>query len=95
MKLQRGVDKLDMNILQVISNKIPGLAESQQTLGAYILEHYREVANLSALDLGKKAGVSDATVVRFAKAIGFSSYAELKKELYSTVLLQLKLLRKR
>ncbi|MFY9189323.1 MAG: MurR/RpiR family transcriptional regulator [bacterium] len=85
MKLQRGVDKLDMNILQVISNKIPGLAESQQTLGAYILEHYREVANLSALDLGKKAGVSDATVVRFAKAIGFSGYAELKKELYNCV----------
>jgi DNA-binding MurR/RpiR family transcriptional regulator len=62
------------------------LPESQQILGEYIIQHYREVANLSALDLGKVAGVSDATVVRFAKAIGYSGFAELKNELYSYVL---------
>ncbi|MEW6624643.1 MAG: MurR/RpiR family transcriptional regulator [Bacillota bacterium] len=69
-------------ILKVIASKLKELPESQRLLGEYILSNYKEVANLSALDLGAKVGVSDATVVRFAKSLGYSGYPEIKTELF-------------
>jgi DNA-binding MurR/RpiR family transcriptional regulator len=70
------------NVLKLIADKISYLPASQKRLGEYLLAHYREAANLSALDLGEKAGVSDATVVRFSKAIGLTGYSEIKRELF-------------
>jgi len=69
------------NVLKIIAGRLNSLPESQRKLGEYILDHYRETANLSALDLGNRAGVSDATVVRFAKSLGFSGYLEIKRQL--------------
>ncbi len=37
---------------------------------------------LSALDLGKEIGVSDASVLRFSKIMGFNKFNDFKK-LYS------------
>jgi DNA-binding MurR/RpiR family transcriptional regulator len=48
------------------------LTESQKILGKYILDHYGEVAFMSALQIGEKLGLSDATVIRFAKTLGGS-----------------------
>lgn len=70
------------DILHVITDKMVDLPDSQKVLGEYILNNHRKVANLSALDLGNKVGVSDATVIRFAKSLGLLGYAELKKELF-------------
>lgn len=68
-------------VLKKIAENLNALPESQRLLGEYILSNYREAASLSALDLGKKANVSDATVVRFAKSLGYSGYLEIKREL--------------
>jgi len=72
----------DNNILKLISDKIEDLPASQKLLGEYLLANYRDAANLSALDLGQRVGVSDATVIRFSKAIGFNGYPEIKRELF-------------
>ncbi len=70
------------SVLKLIARKLKDLPESQRVLGEYILDNYRNAANLSALDLGSRVGVSDATVVRFAKSLGFSGYLEIKRELF-------------
>jgi DNA-binding MurR/RpiR family transcriptional regulator len=57
------------------------LTESQKILGKYILDHYGEVAFMSALQIGEKLGLSDATVIRFAKTLGFSGFAEFKNSI--------------
>ncbi len=69
-------------ILKIIAEKLKDLPDSQRALGEYILANHRDAANLSALDLGAKVGVSDATVVRFAKSLGFTGYMEIKREFF-------------
>ena len=68
--------------MDIITQKLKDLPESQRVLGEFILKNYKYVANLSAIELGSRAGVSDATVVRFAKSIGYSGYPEIKNELF-------------
>ena len=43
------------------------------------------VALLSSTELAEKVGVSDTTVIRFSKSLGFNGYAEFKKSLRSNV----------
>ncbi len=73
---------LETDILKSITKNLNVLPDSQKALGEYILVNYKEAASLSALELGAKVGVSDATVVRFAKSLGYSGYVEIKKELF-------------
>lgn len=68
------MDKTTLNI-KVIYNKI-GKAEKQ--IADWLLENPGEILPLSIVDLADKCGCSEATIVRFAKRLGFSGYQELK-----------------
>ncbi|MCC5464719.1 MurR/RpiR family transcriptional regulator [Pelosinus baikalensis] len=59
-------------------NKLTG---SQKNIGQYVLDNYKEIAFMSAIELGEKVGVSDATIIRFARSIGYSGFAELRKQI--------------
>ncbi|MEV0390257.1 MurR/RpiR family transcriptional regulator [Nonomuraea sp. NPDC050643] len=56
------------------------LAPAERKVAAYLRDHLQDVPFASASDLGEATGTSDATVVRTAKALGFSGLAELKHE---------------
>ena len=53
------------------------LTQSEQKIAAALLGH-REPFLLSIGELAKLAGVAEATVVRFYRRLGFSSYQEMK-----------------
>lgn len=55
------------------------LTGSQKKIGKYVLDHYEQVAFMSAVELAEAVGVSDATIIRFARNIGFSGYVEFKQ----------------
>jgi DNA-binding MurR/RpiR family transcriptional regulator len=54
-----------------LEERMPGLSKSQRRIASHLLSHYDEAAFLSAADLASQLDVSEATVVRFAKAIGY------------------------
>lgn len=58
--------------------------QSEQKISEYILQNQEEVVNLSAQDLGEKTGTSAASIVRFARKLGFSGFGELKIEIAKT-----------
>jgi DNA-binding MurR/RpiR family transcriptional regulator len=58
---------------------LPGLTKSQQRIASYLLASYDEAAFLSAADLAERLNVSEATVVRFAKAVGYDGFPELRR----------------
>lgn len=64
------------NELKVNYNHLTG---SQRKIGKYVLDHYERVAFMSAVELAEAVGVSDATIIRFARNIGFSGYVEFKQ----------------
>lgn len=61
-----------------ITQLFPHLSRSHQRLARFILANSLFVAFASAAELGEKAGVSNATVVRFCQALGYAGYPELQ-----------------
>jgi DNA-binding MurR/RpiR family transcriptional regulator len=64
---------------QRLEDHLPGFTKSQQRIASYLLASYDEAAFLPAADLAKRLGVSEATLVRFARAIGYDGFRELRR----------------
>ena len=68
-----------MNLLQRMEAKAPSFSKGQKRLADYITKNYDIAAYLTASKLGKEAGVSESTVVRFAYQLEYDGYPELQK----------------
>ncbi len=68
-----------MNILQRMEAKASSFSKGQRRLADYITNNYDIAAYLTASKLGKEAGVSESTVVRFAYQLDYDGYPELQK----------------
>jgi DNA-binding MurR/RpiR family transcriptional regulator len=66
---------------QRLEDHLPSLTKSQQRIASYLLASYDEATFLSAADLAERLNVSQATVVRFAKAIGYDGFPEMRRHL--------------
>ena len=64
---------------QRLEGHLPDLTKSQQQVASYLLASYDEAAFLPAAELATRLEVSEATLVRFAKAVGYSGYRELRR----------------
>jgi len=69
------------NVQKIIMEKLPEYSKNQRLLANFILENIETVPLLSVSDLGKKAGVSSATVVRFSRVLGFQGYMDFRSHL--------------
>jgi DNA-binding MurR/RpiR family transcriptional regulator len=72
---------------QRLEDRLPSFTKSQQRIASYLLISYDEAAFLSAADLAQRLTVSEATIVRFAKAAGYDGFPELRRclqELFRT-----------
>lgn len=77
------------NFEKLIVDKMPSLSKGEKLVANYILGNYNEASLLSSTELAEKAGVSDTTVIRFARDLGFKGYLDFKKTLrgsaYTTI----------
>ncbi|MGE8206786.1 MurR/RpiR family transcriptional regulator [Heyndrickxia sp. NPDC080065] len=78
-----------INVYQNIAGKLEGMSKSHLKIATYILENPTTVPFLTVGKLAKMAGVSDATVVRFATSLGYSGYPELQQYMQDSVQQQL------
>jgi len=63
---------------QRLENHLPGLTKSQHHIATYLLASYDEAVFLPAAELAQRLDVSEATLHRFAKAIGYGGFRELR-----------------
>lgn len=68
-----------LNLLQRIELKSSSFSKGQKRLAEYITKNYDIAAYLTASKLGKEAGVSESTVVRFAYQLDYDGYPDLQK----------------
>lgn len=54
------------------------LRKSEQKVGEYVLKHAEEVIHMRIVDLATESQVSEPTIVRFCRAIGFDSFQAFK-----------------
>ena len=71
----------DKSFSLAIEAKEPELTPKGKKLARFILENPTKAVFLATRDLADKAGVSEATVVRFVRQIGYTTYSEFKNEL--------------
>jgi DNA-binding MurR/RpiR family transcriptional regulator len=64
-----------------LEEHLPALSKSQRRIADYLLARYDEAAFLSAAQLAERLEVSEATVVRFAQAVGYAGFPDLKRQL--------------
>ena len=55
------------------------LTKGQGKIADYILKNEKRVLGMTAKEIGKEIGVSDASVIRFARTIGFDGFSDMKE----------------
>ncbi len=68
----------ESNVLESIREKKVNLRASEEKVANYILTHWQEVLHLPITEFAERVGVSEATVVRMCKKMGFRGFQELK-----------------
>lgn len=73
-------------ILSLLQRSLPTLSRSERTVADYLLKQPKSRSLLSITDLAVGSGVSEATVVRFARKLGFAGFMDFKKALLEELL---------
>lgn len=77
---------MNEDILSILEYKMPTFSKGQKRIAALICESYDKTAFMTASCLGKQAGVSESTVVRFAMELGYEGYPQMQKAMQEMVL---------
>lgn len=80
----------ETDLLRRLTDGARAFSANQRSLAKYVQTHYQTVAFSTVSDLAKQSGVSQATIVRFAKALGFKGYPGFQKEVRRLVRADLK-----
>ena len=80
---------MNRDILAIIQEKMSAFSKGQRKIGNFILDSYDKAAFMTASRLGKKVGVSESTVVRFAAELGYDGYPDMQKSLQKMIRNQL------
>ena len=76
---------MNQDILALIQENGHTFSKGQKKIASYILESYDKAAFMTASRLGKKVGVSESTVVRFAAELGFEGYPDMQRSLQKMI----------
>ena len=65
-------------LLRQIENSLPDLRKSEKLVGEFVLQDPKSVITMKTAEASKAIGISEPTLIRFCKALGFSGYQEFK-----------------
>lgn len=81
---------MSRSLRERILEQYSGMTGSFRHLADYLLKSPAEVPLLSSAALGRKLGLSNATVIRFAQMLGYEGYTDMKRALLSQLKEELK-----
>ncbi|MCG8196025.1 MurR/RpiR family transcriptional regulator [Brenneria goodwinii] len=70
-----------MNFSALVGERFSKLTPAQQLIARYIERNKERVAFMTAKQLAGAINVSDAAIVRFARALGYRGYTHLREDL--------------
>jgi len=71
----------DSSVRSAIEARYRDLTAQQRRAADYLLAHHRTAFAQSVHDMARAARVSEATLVRFARGIGYGGFQELRAAL--------------
>ena len=71
-----------------LSDRLKGakLTPQQRRIADYFFKNQERIGNMSSMDVAKEGGVSDASIIRFARAIGYLGFTDLKNDIYNSLI---------
>lgn len=69
------------NLVELVDRRYQGLSRAHRRIAEFILGSYQEAALLTSAELGRRVGVDESTVVRFAQQLGYPGFPELRTSL--------------
>ena len=76
---------MNRDILTAIQDNMSSFSKGQKKIAGFILESYDKAAFMTASRLGKRVGVSESTVVRFASDLGYDGYPDMQRSLQKMI----------
>ena len=76
---------MNRDILTAIQENVHTFSKGQRKIASFILESYDKAAFMTASRLGKRVGVSESTVVRFAFELGYDGYPDMQRSLQKMI----------
>jgi DNA-binding MurR/RpiR family transcriptional regulator len=83
--MKASVPRKTLSVRQRIINSYPQLSPQEKRVADHILKRGRALLAPSTSELAHETGVGSATVVRFAKHVGFSGFQQLKSQVMDEV----------
>ena len=74
------------DLIENIRRNTVSFTPAQRRVAEYVMKHLEEVAFMSASTFGRKAGVSESTIVRFSQLLGYRGFPELKEAIREIVI---------
>ena len=72
------------NIIANRVRQVP-LTKTQQKIADYFIRNPERVGMCSSMEVAKEIGVSDASIIRFARTIGYEGFTDLKNDIYNSL----------
>lgn len=69
---------MESSCKEIIFSKLNSMTNTEKKIADYVLEHYEQVLNSNITELGENAKVSDASIVRFCRSLGYKGYQDFK-----------------
>ena len=73
------------DILTKISEEFDSFTHSQKVVASYVTENTNALAFSTLDDFAMKIGVSTTTIIRFARALGYSGYSDMQKDIQKII----------
>lgn len=68
-----------------LDSRFASLTKTQKQIGSYIRNTYRSAVFLPLAGISRETGASEASIVRFAHALGYSGYSEMQSHMQEYV----------
>lgn len=72
------------NIIAERAQKI-SMTKTQRKIADYFVKNLERVGMSSSMELAREIGVSDVSITRFARAIGYNGFTDLKNDIYNNL----------
>lgn len=69
---------IESSCKEKISGRLNVMTNTERKIADYVFENYEEVLNSNITELAEKAKVSDASIVRFCRSLGYKGYQDFK-----------------
>lgn len=72
------MSKSQCSVLSSIRANYISLSQSEKIIADYVIVNSDDMVNMSMMDIANVVGLSDATVLRFVRSIGFRGFSDFK-----------------